>query len=134
MIAHGERAEELRLALQGQLFDILGQEESKNPEESNTTKAESTAPAITEEIALEIFEKITRQSLEQQNMAEGSEDPQGELLNVLVHNAKMMDQIYIEYQLELKDFQAAIHQLVAVNPAFEERIIQKESEIMDDSV
>ena len=31
-------------------------------------------------------------------MAEGAEeDPQSDLLNVLVHNAKMMDQIYIEY-------------------------------------
>lgn len=43
-------------------------------------------------------------------MAENAEeDEHGDLLNVLVHNAKMMDQIYIEYQLELKQFQAAVH-------------------------
>ena len=46
----------------------------------------------------------------------------------------MMDQIYIEYQLELKEFQAAVHTLIAANPNFEDRIIEKEAEIMDDSV
>jgi len=46
----------------------------------------------------------------------------------------MMDQIYINYGLELKQFQAAVHDLITANPEFEERIIKKEAEIMDDSI
>ena len=34
----------------------------------------------------------------------------------------------------MKEFQAAVHQLIAANPEFENRIIAKEAEIMDDSV
>ena len=98
-------------------------------------KEEENAPNISEETALQIFEVITRQSFEQQNMAETQqEDEQSALLNILVHNAKMMDQIYINYGLELKQFQAAVHDLITANPEFEERIIKKEAEIMDDSI
>ena len=97
LIAQSDRCEEMRLALQGQLHDILSQDDSNETSKEAATE-QSTPLAISEDVALQIFEVITRQSLEQQSMEEGAEeDPQSDLLNVLVHNAKMMDQIYIEY-------------------------------------
>ena len=110
----------------------MGQEAEQEPQQDAVE--EENAPVISEEIALKIFEVITRQSLEQQNETDAQEDEQSDLLNVLVHNAKMQDQIYFEYQLELKQFQIAVHSLIAANPNFERRIIEKEAEIMDDSV
>ena len=50
---------------------------------------------------------------------------QGDLIKVLVQNAKMMDKVYAEYQLELKQFEIEVESLIAKNKKFEKRIISK---------
>ena len=66
LIAQSERCEELKLALQGQLHDILGQEEPSSAATSASEAAKEQSSAdISEDTALQIFEVITRQSLEQ---------------------------------------------------------------------
>ena len=90
---------------------------------------------MTEEQALEIFEVIKRLTLESQNKEmNAEEDEENEMQQELIQNSKIMDEIYIRFGMELKDFQGKIHSLIAANPNFEQRLIEKEAEIMDDSI
>ena len=50
---------------------------------------------------------------------------QGDLIKVLVQNAKIMDKVYAEYQFELKQFEIEVESLIAKNKKFEKRIISK---------
>ena len=46
----------------------------------------------------------------------------------------MIDSIYLDYNIELKQFQAVIHKLMSENESFEQRLRDKEAEIVDDSI
>ena len=62
-IAQSDRADELSFALKGQLLDVMG-----GQEEDVTVQVDEN---ITEEIALQIFEVITRHTMQQQTEDEG---------------------------------------------------------------
>lgn len=87
---------------------------------------------MSEEKALEIFEAIKRLTMQNENAQ--SEQKEEDERTILIQNAKQFDEIYIRFGLEVKDFQEIIHKLISSNPEFEQALIAKESEIMDDSI
>ena len=53
---------------------------------------------------------------------------------MVLHNVKSMDQIWFEFKVEFKQFNAAVRHYIETSENFEVQMIAKEEEIMDSSL
>ena len=125
-LLQSDRHEEVTAAHEGQLFDIA------------LDNDQITNLPISEEQTLEIFELMLRSRIEQQTLIQKSntENLSEEELSTLLHthNMKNADRIYFQYRVEFKQFNAAVKHYADNSSTFETKLIEKEEEIMDDSI
>ena len=93
---------------------------------------------LSEDQVIEIVELISRQKLEieRKSIRDEEEGDQTEidLDYISLQDAKLRDIIYINYQVEFKQVQAIMHYYMQTSEGFEQRIMDKEQEIMDASI
>lgn len=85
---------------------------------------------------LSIVEIITRSRIEQQNLISTApaEDSESHIQQVITINAKSMDKIFFDFGVEFKEIQIAMHFYMENSEGFEERLKDKEQEILECSV
>ncbi len=128
-ISQGERAEELQLAMQGQLLHLQlspRQQESEGPIDQ----------LLSQEQTLQIFEIMLKSRIDQQNLlAQATEEDEEQVhQKVYVLNVKSSDQIWFEYGVEFKQFNEAVSHYIQTCPDFEQKMVEKEEEVMDESI